>query len=907
MALTERLQILVTADAKGAASEFKKVGATADRELGRADDRVKKLSAGLTSFGTQTVLAAGVAGVGLYKAANAASAYGEQVSRATKTFGDEAVPELEAFADAAAETAGISKTAALQGASTFAAFAKQAGLVGPAAAEMSTNLVQLAGDFASFVDISAEDALTVFTSALSGEQEAIKRYGIDMSAAAVEQEALATGIKKGTGELTTQEKVLARQSILMREGALFAGDFADTSDSLANRQRQLAAEFENAKVALGEGLLPLAEQAVGAVQGLGGAFGDLDPAVQSTIGKIAGFGVAGAGLVGTVSLVAGQVIKMREAFTTVGADGVRSMTRLGTAMKGIGITTAAIASVWALDQALTAATRSGTELAANLDRFAAARTGEEALAALIERTKELDGGWDDVKDTLLFANHTMIEVGEGANKTSIDVENLSGAMKEMADAGNFEGLQLAIDQIKELGFAGNGIAESRVNELLDIYQERVDAAGAASKAAERDLDKLGGQAGVTGDELKGLGDEAESAGDALRDSLEPFTDVIDAARDYDDSLRDLRDAQQELADLRSQGFDPEDEADGLRRIDDAARGVADAYRDVEDAQRDLADARTELTRINEDIAEVLTDLAGRQPGTRLFAKGKDELKDLLRDQEDAHRSIQDAERGVQDAQRGVEDAKRSHAEAQRDLNQARLDALPTQRELEDAERAVEDANRDVIDASLDNLAAQKDLEQGIADGTIKVDEAKESLLALAKDAPPEVQRAMQEMGEQFDWLTRKAGLAAAAIELRFVNLFGGPGVAGGGVAQREGIPSFVAGGSGNVRTTKDDAIDAFIGYGTTPGRATGGDVHADGAYTVNERGEELFSPKTNGFIINGEQTNQLLRGLDRLVTEGPKQAGGNNYQITVPVREAPSAQDIVRSLRASEWMLEGVG
>ncbi|MEZ5350972.1 MAG: hypothetical protein R2714_17505 [Microthrixaceae bacterium] len=123
---------------------------------------------------------------------------------------------------------------------------------------------------------------------------------------------------------------------------------------------------------------------------------------------------------------------------------------------------------------------------------------------------------------------------------------------------------------------------------------------------------------------------------------------------------------------------------------------------MEDAQRDLADARTELTRINKDIAEVLTDLAGRQPGTRLFAKGKDELKDLLRDQEDAHRSIQDAERGVQDAQRGVEDAKRSHAEAQRDLNQARLDALPTQRELEDAERAVEDANRDVIDASLDN-------------------------------------------------------------------------------------------------------------------------------------------------------------------------------------------------------------
>lgn len=44
-----------------------------------------------------------------------------------------------------AETAGISKTAALQGASTFAAFAKQAGLSVLRAAEMSTNLVQLRG------------------------------------------------------------------------------------------------------------------------------------------------------------------------------------------------------------------------------------------------------------------------------------------------------------------------------------------------------------------------------------------------------------------------------------------------------------------------------------------------------------------------------------------------------------------------------------------------------------------------------------------------------------------------------------------------------------------------------------------------------------------------------------------
>ena len=48
MALLERLQILIDADGKGAVREFQKVGTTADRELSKADDRVRKVSAGLT-------------------------------------------------------------------------------------------------------------------------------------------------------------------------------------------------------------------------------------------------------------------------------------------------------------------------------------------------------------------------------------------------------------------------------------------------------------------------------------------------------------------------------------------------------------------------------------------------------------------------------------------------------------------------------------------------------------------------------------------------------------------------------------------------------------------------------------------------------------------------------------------
>lgn len=163
---------------------------------------------------------------------------------------------------------------------------------------------------ASFVDISAEDALTVFTSALSGEQEAIKRYGIDMSAAAVEQEALATGIKKGTGEFRRRRR---RCWLASRSSCVRVPCSPVTSPTRRTRWRTGSASWPlSSRTRRSHSARTAPVGRTGSRRRAGAwlrAFGDLDPVVQSTIGKIAGFGVAGAGLVGTVSLVAGQVIK----------------------------------------------------------------------------------------------------------------------------------------------------------------------------------------------------------------------------------------------------------------------------------------------------------------------------------------------------------------------------------------------------------------------------------------------------------------------------------------------------------------------------------------------------------------------------------------------------------------------
>jgi hypothetical protein len=75
--------------------------------------------------------------------------------------------------------------------------------------------------------------------------------------ATLKQAALELGIYDGTGALTAQQKVLAAQKVIYEQTGDAQGDFARTSDGLANKQRILAAEFENIKAKIGEVLLPM--------------------------------------------------------------------------------------------------------------------------------------------------------------------------------------------------------------------------------------------------------------------------------------------------------------------------------------------------------------------------------------------------------------------------------------------------------------------------------------------------------------------------------------------------------------------------------------------------------------------------------------------------------------------------
>lgn len=187
----------------------------------------------------------------------AASDLAESTSKVSVVFGKQAA-DIEKWASSAAKNIGTSKQAALEAAGTYGNLFVALGITGEKAAGMSTKLVNLAGDLASFNNVSPTEALDALRSGLTGETEPLKRFGVNMNDATLHTEALKLGLIKNIKDgLDPSVKAQAAYSLILAQTKTAQGDFARTSDGLANKQRILAAQFEDVKAKVGQALLPV--------------------------------------------------------------------------------------------------------------------------------------------------------------------------------------------------------------------------------------------------------------------------------------------------------------------------------------------------------------------------------------------------------------------------------------------------------------------------------------------------------------------------------------------------------------------------------------------------------------------------------------------------------------------------
>ena len=239
-----RIPILTSFDPKG---------------LKQANASFAQLQGSISSLGRNFAVAGvaiGAIGVGLAKTVQTASSYSESVNAVNVAFGKSAQGIID-FGKTAATTLGVSQVDFNNAAVRFSAFAERIVGSGGDASKFIAEISTRASDFASVFNIEVSEALQVFQSGLAGEAEPLKRFGINLLDSEVKAYAMANGIGAVGKQLTETEKVQARYGLLMQATNKTSGDFANTSDGLANQLRILNAEVSNTQIEIGNQLLPV--------------------------------------------------------------------------------------------------------------------------------------------------------------------------------------------------------------------------------------------------------------------------------------------------------------------------------------------------------------------------------------------------------------------------------------------------------------------------------------------------------------------------------------------------------------------------------------------------------------------------------------------------------------------------
>lgn len=237
-------------------SKFRSVGAGMRKEASKIKGSVNGVSDSFRNLGATIASVFAVRKIAVF--ASSMTELGsdlEEVQNVVDVTFTTMSDKINEFAVNAAKSAGLSETMAKRYAGTFGAMAKSFGFAEDAAFGMSTTLTQLAGDVASFYNITQDEAYTKLKSVFTGETETLKDLGIVMTENALNSYAMAKGISKTVSKMTEQEKVALRYQFVMEKLSGASGDFIRTQDSWANQTRILKLQIESLKATIGQGLI----------------------------------------------------------------------------------------------------------------------------------------------------------------------------------------------------------------------------------------------------------------------------------------------------------------------------------------------------------------------------------------------------------------------------------------------------------------------------------------------------------------------------------------------------------------------------------------------------------------------------------------------------------------------------
>lgn len=284
MARTAILAIRIVSDARNAAQGFDQ----AARGMDRFQSGVR------AAAGVATVAAGAMVAIGAAAVKSASEA--QQAAGAVESVFGRSASAVKGLADQAAQSVGLAASEYNNLAALLGAQLKNLGVAQDELAGKSDSLIRLGADLAATFGGTTADAVAALGSAFRGEFDPIERYGISIRKSDVNARLAAQGLDKLTGDALKNAEAQAIMAMITEQSASAQGQFGREADTAAGQQQRLAAEFENAKAAIGEGLLPVLTQVADKLAVVAGWAKDNTTAFNVIAGVVGAFAAAIIGL-----------------------------------------------------------------------------------------------------------------------------------------------------------------------------------------------------------------------------------------------------------------------------------------------------------------------------------------------------------------------------------------------------------------------------------------------------------------------------------------------------------------------------------------------------------------------------------------------------------------------------------
>jgi hypothetical protein len=574
------IQVKVTADTTGLDAGLK----TAQQGIKDVDASVKTAGTGMNNFmgnlkklgATMGVVFAGAQIANFAKdAVMAASTMNESVSKVQVVF-QEGSEEVLKFGKNAAESMGISNQKAIEAVGTYGNLLQAVGLTREKSQEMSTTMVQLAGDLASFNNTSVDDALNALRSGLSGETEPLKRFGVALNEVTLKNKALAMGLIETTsGVLPPAIKAQATYALIMEQTTLAQGDYERTSAGTANTIKTLQAKFADASVAVGNMLLPalnlllkISAPVVAGMEKMATFINENKNALAVFVGVI---GVA------TIAWGAYTVVTKAAAIQQAILNGIMAINPIGAIVVAVAALSAGLVVLWNKNEAFRKAVINVAKVALTAFASIVPMVGQVyevimkvvtgPLKALLTVLSKLPGVGKFAKQGLDLMNKGLDGISGfaqgAANKAKILAANLDavGAAADKSAAKTKAATDSVISGGTTSGTGKSGKVDAKTQTKLDKYAKDVQKIykNMNEVIADANVDAL--KAAIDRDEKLGEAQNRynEAYAEAKKRSLEMDAEankrhaeqVASIDKDYAKKKVDLlKDLNKKLADLR---------------------------------------------------------------------------------------------------------------------------------------------------------------------------------------------------------------------------------------------------------------------------------------------------------------------------------------------------------------------